>query len=309
MIMAPRSRLLAPLLAGVLVAVPTVGCTMPPTCFSHRTGWSFPISQKVRPHLTHGETGRRLYDRLIDGDREGTVAMLRADPSLMGLQVDYDQRGDRPDGQHGDLLTFAVTSCDTAMLSALLDAGLRPDGAERGRALEWALAADTPVMAEMLLSAGASPDPQKAGGRDVFAAVAADRNLGGAMMLIRHGLDQRWVDPMGRGHLETALAMEAFDIAAALVDAGAPLWRVSLGGHMGVHSLMEPRLVVDPSQDASHRRLVERARASGLSWPPPPAAEVMRHVLDRSWPSPALTQAGVVVTPEARAAISSQRQQ
>lgn len=302
--MASRARILTPLLASMLAAaVPTQGCSMPPTCFRHRDGWHFPTAERVRAHLTHGEAGRRIYDALIAGDAGALAAMLRADPSLAALQVRYDQRGDRPDGQHGDLLTFAVTKCDAEMLATLLRAGVSPDGAERGRALEWALAADTPTMAEMLLAAGASPDPQKNGGRDVFSSVAATRNLGGAMMLVRHGLDQQWVDALGRGHLETAMAMEAFAIAAVLVDAGAPLWRVSQGGHMPVHSLLEPRLIADPSQDAAHRRLLERAQRAGMPWPPPPAKEVANRVAAGEWPTPAMRAAGMTVTDAGRAAL------
>jgi hypothetical protein len=305
--MASRLRFLAPIAAGLIAALPSQGCSMPPSCFSKRDGWHFPTQDRVRPHLTHGETGRRIYDRLVDGDLAGVVAMLRADPSLAGLQVNYDRRGDRPDGQHGDLLTFAITRCDAPMLAALLRAGVPADGAERGRALEWALAADEPTMAEMLLAAGASPDPQKQGGRHVFAAVAADRNLGAAMMLVRHGLDQNWVDPMGRGHLETAMAMEAFAIAALLADKGAPPWRVSMGGHMPVHSLLEPRLIADSSQDAGHARLLERAKAADLPWPPPAPAEVKRRVAAGEWPTPQMRAAGMVVTDEARATFDKPR--
>ncbi|HEX8388322.1 MAG TPA: hypothetical protein VF636_04835 [Sphingomonas sp.] len=293
----PR-RFGAVLLAGLAFGVSTQGCSMPPQCFSKRAGYVFPTPERVRPHLSHGEAGRRLYDAVTDGDRDRAVAMLRADPALAGLAVEYDRRGDRPDGQAGDLLAFAVTNCDPAMLAALLEAGVPPDGADPGRALGYAMLADDPGMAETLLRAGASPDPQKRGGANVFSDVAADGNLGGAMMLVRHGLDQRWVDRFGSGHLEAALRMERFAIAEELVKAGAPLWRVSLGGRMPVHALTDARILDDPSQDAARLRLIERAKATPLPWPPPPPADVLAKFVSGEWPSAAMRAAGLDASPE-----------
>lgn len=288
----------AVLLAGLALGASTQGCSMPPKCFSKRPGYTFPTPERVRPNLSHGEAGRRLYDAVMDGDRERAVSMLRADPALAALSVQYDRRGDRPDGQDGDLLTFAVTNCDDAMLAALLEAGVPPDGADRGRALNYAMLADEPTMAEMLLGAGASPDPQKEGGENLFSNVAADGNLGGAMMLARHGLDQRWVDQFGSGHLEAAMRMEQFAIAEELVKAGAPLWRVSLGGRMPVHALFEPRLIDDPSQDAARRRLIGQAQRSPLSWPPPPPGEVLAKFVSGEWPTAAMQAAGMSASPD-----------
>ena len=268
-VMAVPVRVLA-FLAGI-AAFSSQGCAMPPKCFSTHAGLNFPEAGRVRPNLSHGEAGRRLYDAVVRGERGAAEQALRADPSLAGLTVNYDRRGDRPDGQDGDLLTFAVVNCDEGMLATLLGAGVPADGAAPGLALSYALLADTPVMAELLLNAGASPDPQKAGGVNLMREVIAAGQIGAVMMLIRHGLDQQWVDRFGRGHLETALDMERFAIADALAAAGAPLWRVSQGGHMPVHSLVEPRVLDDPTEDAAHARLIERARRSGKSWPPPPA--------------------------------------
>ena len=240
-----------------------------PSCFSKHSALNFPKRERVRPNLTHGEAGRRLYDAVMRGDRVEVVSALRADRSLVALGVDYDRRGDRPAGQDGDLLTFAVSACDESMLATLLENGVPADGAAPGLALSFALLADTPVMAELLLRAGSSPDPQKHGGVNLMREVAAAGQLGAAMMLVRHGLDLQWVDRFGRGHLETALDMDRFAIADVLAAAGAPLWRVSQGGHMPVHNLIEPRTPGDASEDAAHARLVDRARRAGKPWPPP----------------------------------------
>lgn len=295
----PSARIAAVLLAALAGAMPTQGCSMPPKCFSKRPGHSFPKPELVRPNLTHGEAGRRLYDMVMDGDAEAVAATLRADPVLAGLTVGYDRSGDRPEGQEGDLLTLAVTNCDPVMLATLLRSGVAPDGVERGRAMTYAMLADEPDMAEQLFQAGASPDPQKRGGQDLLTEVAADRNLGAAMMLVRHGLDLNWIDQFGRGHLESAVNMESFAVAEILVGAGAPLWRVSLGGFMPVHALFRPRILADPAADAAFERLRQKAHRPGLPWPPPPREEVLRRVLAGEWPTPAMRDAGMVASPGA----------
>jgi hypothetical protein len=290
-------RVVPILLAGLAVGASTQGCAMPPKCFSGRPDYLFPKPELVRPNLTHGEAGRRLYDALIDGDRTAVATMIAGDPRLAELTVNYDRRGDRPAGQDGDLLTLAVTNCDGEMLAALLRAGVSPQGVERGRALSWALLADEPDMAELLLRAGASPDPQKSGGLDVFRDMAAAGQLGGAMMLVRHGLDLQWVDQFGSGHLETAMNMESFAIAEELVRAGAPLWRVSMGGYMPVHALFRQRVLADPGENVIFERMRAKARRPGLPWPPPPPNEVLVKVLAGEWPTPAMREAGMVVPP------------
>ena len=153
------------------------------------------------------------------------------------------------------------------------------------------------AMLAALLRAGAAPDPQKAGGLDVFRDVAAAGQLGGAMMLVRHGLDLRWVDRFGSGHLETAVNMESFAIADELVRAGAPLWRVSMGGSMPVHALFRERVLADPAEDAVVQRMREKARRPGLPWPPPPPNEVLAKVLAGEWPTAAMREAGMAVPP------------
>ncbi|SOB86459.1 hypothetical protein SAMN06297144_1564 [Sphingomonas guangdongensis] len=266
-------RAAATLLLGLTI-LSSQGCAMAsPPCFSRKPDLNFPRAERVRPNLTHGEAGRRLYDALVAGDRAGVAAQLRADPRLANLQVRYDTRGDRPAGQDGDLLTFAVTACDEAMLATLLDAGVPADGAAPGLALSFALLADAPTMAELLLRSGASPDPQKRGGVNLMREVAAAGQLGATMMLVRHGLDQQWVDRFGRGHLETALDMDRFQVADVLAAAGAPLWRMSQGNHMPVHNLVETPDPGDPAEAAAHARLIERARRGGRPWPPPPPGQ------------------------------------
>lgn len=295
----PSVRIAAVLLAALAVATPTQGCSMPPKCFSKRPGHTFPDPRLVRPNLTHGEAGRRLYDAVMDGDAETVATTLRADPRLAGLTVEYDRAGDRPEGQDGDLLTLAVTNCDPVMLATLLRSGVAPDGVERGRAMTYAMLADEPDMAEQLFQAGASPDPQKKGGDNILSNVAADGNMGGAMMLIRHGLDLNWIDDFGNGHLETAVDMESFRVAEKLVQAGAPLWRVSMGGFMPVHALFKQRVLTKPDEDAAFARLREKARRPGLPWPPSPREEVLRRVLAGEWPTPTMREVGMIVSPAA----------
>ena len=116
-------------------------------------------------------------------------------------------------------------------------------------------------------------------------------------MLVRHGLDLGWVDQFGSGHLETAMNMESFAIAEELIRAGAPPWRVSMGGFMPVHALLRPRILNKPAEDAAFDRLRAGARRLGLPWPPPPPNEVLVKVLAGEWPTAAMREAGMVVPP------------
>ena len=286
----------------VALTLSTESCAMKQDCFTQNPGVSLPQRDKVLPNLSTGQAGREIYQAIVEGDAEKVTSMLKADPQLLQTIVRYDERGDfRPEGQDGDLLTFAVAQCDSNMLVTLLQNGMPADGARRGLAITFALLADTPEMAEILLQAGASPDPQKQGGIDVFSEVTSFGQLGGAMMLLRHGLDLDWVDEFGNGHLETAVNMEDFLIAEKLVQAGANPWRVSMGGSMPVHGFARPMAMPNTEQEAAKERLAKKAQTANLLWPPPPQGEVMNNILAGTWPTAQMKQAGMFASPEALA--------
>lgn len=261
-----------------------------------------PDPARVRPHLNTGAAGQALYDAVVEGDDEGARALLRADPSLAATAVPPVAYPDStPDGQYGDLLTFAVASCDPGMVATLLGAGLSPDGALPGQALSLALLADDLAMAEVLLGAGASPDPQKRGGVNAFDSAAAFGDPEPIRLLLRHGLDLDWVDKFGRGHLDAATGFVAYQVAEALVLAGDNPWEVADSGGLPARSLSMGGQGLTRADTEALQRLGPLMRRPGLPWPPPDAATLRVKVASGEWPTPAMRAAGMVVSPEALA--------
>lgn len=259
---------------GALLGLPLClnGCSMAqtPRCFSTRHV-VLPDHRLAASRLSGGQAGIDLAEAVWRGDADDARRRIVADPRLANVAVEPDPAlTSQPDGQYGDLLTFAVARCDAAMVQTLLDAGVPPDGADRGAALSLALLSDDPVLPEALLAHGASPDPQKAGGENVFGTVAAANHAAGAMMLLRHGLDVRWADRFGRTHLDAALSMQVYAIAELLVKTGADLRHPDRDGFTPAHALAKPVLAPMSAADAAARdRLIALAKADGGTWPPP----------------------------------------
>lgn len=260
-------------LAAVL-ALSVSGCSMakPAPCFTTRHV-VLPDENRVMGRLSGGQSGRELVAAIWKGDVADATRRLRADPRLATVAVQPDpELYSQPDGQYGDLLTFAVARCDKAMVEALLDAGVPANGAEPGSALTLALLSDDPELPELLLSRGASPNPQKLqGGHDVFGSVAAANHVGGVAMLLRHGLDVKYADRFGRSYLDDAIAMNAYAIAEMLAKAGADLRHADRDGFTPAHGLAKPPVKAISAEDSAAReRLIARAKADGQPWPPPP---------------------------------------
>lgn len=293
---------LAPLFIIVFVANGTAMAANS-SCFTIRSSVVTPNREAVFSNLTNGAAGRNLVEALLDGDIVAVGRMLTADPRLATTEVVYNAAhyDVRPVGQYGDLLTLAVGSCHPEMLAALLDMRLPPDGQQIGSALSLAVMADTPVMAELLLRAGASPDPQKRGGANVAYEVMAYGNIGAMMTLIRYGLDMVWVDEIGNGHLQIAVDMEQYRIAELMVDRGAKLWQVSGAGAMPVQNLTRNLVFSSKQEDGARIRLIDRAKASGLPWPPPTFSEVTPMVKAGKWPTQTMQVAGMRVPVESLA--------
>jgi hypothetical protein len=294
-------------LAFALGALGSCGMAADYNCFTKRTV-ILPDKTKATSNATTGQAGREIIAALFEGRTDDALQMLRADRKLATTEVGFDPKRstERPQGQYGDLLTIAVSRCDLGQINALLDAGLSPDGAQTGQALTTALLADSPEMAELLLSRGASPDPQKKDGVIAFYEVAAFGHIGGAMTLLRHGLDLQWQDQFGADHLDTAVTMQQFRIAELLIDKGANPWRIGGAGNMAVQYLVRPSLAGNKEEEAARLRLVARiekdAVAKGLPWPPPDFVTVRQKVLAGNWPTAAMQKAGIPVpTPIAMA--------
>ncbi|WP_093295465.1 ankyrin repeat domain-containing protein [Sphingomonas sp. NFR04] len=292
-----RVRILAALM---LAAAPIGGCmAAAPSCYTKRASVVLPDRTRVLAHLTNGASGRAVAEAIFDGRVGDAHAMLARDPRLITTAVIDDPKIPQPPaGQYGDLLTFAVARCDADATTMLFAAGMPKDGVKRGNALSLAILADSPTMAEQLLTAGASPDPQAGGGESPMRSAISFGHLGGVMTLLRHGADPRWTDRFGIDPVRMAMDAEQAEIAELLVQKGGTLWSVADDGSMAAHALLEqPVIFTSPEMLAARARLVERARAAGLGWPPPDRATVKQKVASGAWPTAAMAKAGMTVAP------------
>ena len=258
-----------------------------------------PRPELVLPNVSNGQAGRDLAAAIFEGKIDAVTAMIKRDSRLLTTTTGYDKskNSERPTGQYGDLLTFAVSRCDLAMEKHLLDLGMPVNGADIGGALTLALLADTPEMAELLLQRGATPDPQKLGGQNAMKDITAFQQVGGVMMLLRHGLDLNWEDQFGNNHLQTAVNMEQYRIAELLIEKGSNIWRIGGGGAIPAQSFFSPLILDRPLENEARLRLLAKAKAEaemkGFSWPPPNFKAVRKMVLLGKWPTKEMLAAGV----------------
>jgi hypothetical protein len=281
-------------------------------CFTQKTV-VIPDSELVLANVSNGQAGRDIAAAVFDGKIDDVSAMIKRDNRLFTTQAIYDKSkfSERPQGQYGDLLSFAISRCDLAMEKHLLDLGMPVNGTQIGDALTLALLADGPEMAELLLQRGASPDPQKLGGENAMKEITSFRQLGGAMMLLRYGLDVNWEDKFGFTHLYDAVAMEEYRIAEALIEKGAKLWQINGAGGMPVQSLSNPLILDKPEENEARIRILAKAeadaKARGLAWPPPQFKMVRKMVLQGKWPTKEMLAGGV--PPVSATALAHMREQ
>jgi hypothetical protein len=284
----------------VMLALALGGCSVMANsrCFTERDVL-LPDRELVLANVSNGQAGRDIAAAVFDGKIDDVTAMIKRDNRLFTTQAVYDKNkfSERPDGQYGDLLTFAVSRCDLAMEQHLLDLGMPINGTQIGSALTVALLADKPEMAELLLQKGASPDPQKLGGENTMREITSFSQLGGVLMLLRHGLDVKWQNQFGNGHLQTAVDMEEYRIAKALIDKGANPWQISGGGAMPVQLMTGPLILENAVENEARLRLVGKieadAKTKGLPWPPPDFKTVRKMVLLGKWPTKEMLAGGV----------------
>jgi hypothetical protein len=267
-------------------------------CFTERLV-VIPNRELVLANATNGQAGRDIAAAVFDGKIDDVTAMIKRDSRLFNTAVTYDKDkfSERPKGQYGDLLTFAISRCDLAMEKHLLDLGMPVNGIEIGGALTLALLADTPEMAELLLQRGASPDPQKLGGENAMKEISSFQQVGGVMMLLRHGLDVNWEDEFGFNHLHNAIAMQQYRIAELLIEKGANPWRIGTAGSLPAQYFSRPPILDRPLEDEARLRLLAKVRAEaplkGFDWPLPDAKAVRKMVLLGKWPTKEMLAAGV----------------
>jgi hypothetical protein len=267
-------------------------------CFTKRDV-VVPKPELVLPNVSNGQAGRDVAAAVLDGKIDDVTAMIKRDNRLLTTTTGYDKakNSERPTGQYGDLLTFAVSRCDLAMEKQLLDLGMPVNGTDIGGALTLALLADTPEMAELLLQRGASPDPQKLGGQNAMNDITAFQQVGGVMMLLRHGLDLNWQDEFGDDHLQAALGMQQYRIAELLIEKGANPWRIGGGGALPAQYFARPMILENSADNEARLRLLTKveseAKAKGFPWPPPDFKTVRKMVLLGKWPTKEMLAAGV----------------
>jgi hypothetical protein len=267
-------------------------------CFTKRDV-VVPRPELVLPNVNNGQAGRDIAAAVFEGKIDVVTAMIKRDSRLLTTTTGYDKakNSERPTGQYGDLLTFAVSRCDLAMEKQLLDLGMPVNGADIGGALTLALLADTPEMAELLLQRGASPDPQKLGGQNAMNDITAFQQVGGVMMLLRYGLDLNWQDQFGNGYLQTAVNMEQYRIAELLIAKGASPWQISGGGAMPVQLMSAPLILENAVENEARLRLLAKieadAKEKNLPWPPPDFKTVRKMVLLGKWPTKEMLASGV----------------
>jgi hypothetical protein len=292
-------RILALMLAVALGGCSVVRAMLADSpCFTLRDV-VVPRSELVLPNVSNGQAGRDIAAAVFDGKIDDVTAMIKRDNRLLTTTTGYDKtkNSERPTGQYGDLLTFAVSRCDLAMEKQLLDLGMPVNGIDIGGALTLALLADTPEMAELLLQRGASPDPQKLGGQNAMNDITAFQQVGGVMMLLRHGLDLNWQDEFGDDHLQGALGMQQYRIAELLIEKGANPWRIGGGGALPAQYFVRPMIIENSADNEARLRLLAKveaeAKAKGFSWPPPDFKTVRKMVLLGKWPTKEMLAAGV----------------
>lgn len=271
-----------------------------PACFS-RSQPVLPAAEKIRPFLTNGESGKRVYDAVVSGDIEEVGKLVRADPLLLSTHRVLGQNERASNGNTGGLLSFAVARCDPQMVGALLELGIDPDGTPLGTAMTYAALADDPVMATMLLQAGASPDAHAEGATTPLREVLYFERADAVRLLANAGADVNRADAVGGTPLEAALTFGDYRSAEVLMQAGANPWQVANQGRLPAAMLMQP---AKKSEDEPLReKLLAMARERSNIWPPPGEAEIVRQFANGAWPTEPMRKAGFVATPSALASI------
>ena len=263
-------------------------------CFSTSKP-TLPTPASIAATLTNGEAGRQMAEAVRSGSLEAVEALARAQPALLGTRTELPA-GVRPSsGNTADLLTIAVANCDPQMVGALLELGADPNGALPGLALTYAALADDLVMAVMLLQAGAAPDASMPDSSPPMREALYFERADAVAILARFGADVNRSDPFGGTPLDAALLFGDWASAKALMDAGANPWQVANKGLLPAFTLNRATGLGGQARGI-REELLARAKAKAPIWPPPGPPEVARNVLGGAWPTPAMRQAGFVVT-------------
>lgn len=297
----------APILRAAAAALAfclTAACSAAPSC-SEGPRVKRPDESLVLKAINYGQSGRDLAAAVFAGDRDAAARLLSADPALRTTHVPpVAYPNFAPDGQYGDLLTFAVARCDAAMVDTLIDHGVPADGAIPRNALDLAIRSGNLPLAERLLKAGAKPDarPGEAIVPMLSAGRAADPQA--ARLLLRYKADPNWRDATHTTILQSVVDMDAMQVAEALIEGGADPWAVSAGGALPARGIFEPLRLTSSPEEAARTRLIARLQKPNMPWPPPDAGAVRAAIQAGQWP---LRGTALPAAPQSVAAALQQR--
>ncbi|RVT90813.1 ankyrin repeat domain-containing protein [Sphingomonas crocodyli] len=248
------------------------------------TNVQLPDERKVLGAVTNGQAGRDLAAAIFAGDADDVRRRLTRDPQLASTHVPPVAYPDfAPDGQFGDLLTFAVARCDGSMLDTLL--ALKVPPAIQGDALTLAIATRAHDLAEKLLAAGADANGGKGSPRVPPLVTAAEHeDVDAANLLLRHGADPNARDGADITVLQTVVDADSMQVAEALIAHGGDPWAVSAGGAIPARGIWEPLRIGSPAEEAARQRLIAKLQRKGAPWPPPDPKQVSAMVRDGAWP-------------------------
>lgn len=248
-----------------------------------------PEETLVLKAINHGQSGRDLAAAIFAGDQAAVRRLLSADSALRTTHVPPVAYPDfAPDGQYGDLLTFAVARCDPAMIDVLLALGVPADGALPRSALDLAIRSGQLHLAERLLKAGAQPDAQP--GDRIVPMLSAGRTADpeAARLLLYYRANPNWHDGTDTSILQSVVDMDAMRVAEILIAAGADPWAVGTDGALPARGISEPLRLHSGEEEAARQRLIALLRTPGAPWPPPDPKTVRALIADNRWPPPDL---------------------
>lgn len=271
-----------------------------PSCFS-QTGAVPPTWDKVRPNLNNGDAGRQIVEAVFAGDLATVERMALEDRRLLQTVAVIPEGAPHRAGAEGDLLSFAVGSCNPELVGLLLELGMPADGFLDGEALVMALLTNDLMMAEMLFQAGAAPDGPKQSGRGVTETLMFKKN-DGLLLALRRGANPNLAQEFGSTPLDDALGGGNWQAAKILMENGANPWQAANKGALPA-SLFFHQTTGNAADEAIRLQLAEQAKRPGLPWPPPTVRETQDKIHSGEWPTAAMEQAGFVVTPEARRSV------
>jgi uncharacterized protein len=256
------------------IALMTMGCESDARADCFVPGTELPSRRDTLTDQRLGAAARDFAEALYDGELAKAGQLLRGDPGLARRRV----------GNHYDMLSVAISTCQADAVDLVIRGGAPLDGVEnKGLPLRLALRATDPQFALALLKAGASANPKGNPTGPLRTAIALN-SLGAVRMLFDFRADPNVMEATGNRPLHTALDMEHFRVAELLLDRGADPWAIDSGG-ANLGTAATTKMLTDSTDEAeAQRRLAARLKKLGWPEPVPSFREVRNAALAGQWP-------------------------